>query len=230
MQVLLQTPTPDMRESLDFYTKLGFHRLSEEDPRYFSDGTMVLEINPERFARAGVKLYTPDWSETLQKLREITVVREMEGSYLLSSPCGTWIYLAKQALPPFPPQTDLGPTTLGKHAGLSLEMVDAELGKKIWKTLGFEKETGDLEANGYTVLQNSEGLGVSIMVPMSCPHLFFNPSLTYFNSGKNPEHIVKIREAGIPFAEEVTIFNPDGEVDNVILKDPGGFGFFVFND
>ncbi len=230
MQVFLQTPTPDMRDSMNFYEKLGFHRLSEDNPSYVSDGTMVMQINPQRSARAGVKLYIPDWTGTLEKLKELTAVRELEDSYVLSSPCGTWIYLAKKELPQFDSVADLGPSVLGKHAGLSLEMVDAALGVKIWKALGFVKETGDLETQGYIVLQNPEGYGVSIMVPMSCPHLFFNPSLTYFNSGQNPHIIAKIREAQIPIAEEVTIFNPDGEVDNVILRDPGGFGFFVFND
>ena len=74
------------------------------------------------------------------------------------------------------------------------------------------------------------GLNVSFMVPNVCPHLFFNPSFTYFNSGKNPEIIAKLREAKVPIKEEITLFNPNGEVDNVILQDPGGFGFFVFND
>lgn len=71
---------------------------------------------------------------------------------------------------------------------------------------------------------------VSLMRPLNCPHLFFNPSLTYFNGGRNPEVIAAIRKAGVPISEEITHFNSRGEVDNVILRDPGGYGFFVFND
>ena len=69
-----------------------------------------------------------------------------------------------------------------------------------------------------------------IFAPNACPHLFFNPSLTYFNSGKNLEVVEKLRKADVPILEEITAFNPEGKVDNVILRDPGGFGFFVFND
>ena len=68
------------------------------------------------------------------------------------------------------------------------------------------------------------------MAANSCPHLFFNPSLTYFNSGRNPEVIAGIRAAGIPISEEITIFNKEGRVDNIIIRDPGGYGFFLFND
>ena len=58
----------------------------------------------------------------------------------------------------------------------------------------------------------------------------YNPSLTYFNGGKNLPVIAAIREAGIPITEEITHFNEDGIVDNVILRDPGGYGFYIFND
>jgi hypothetical protein len=34
----------------------------------------------------------------------------------------------------------------------------------------------------------------------------------------------------IKVEEEITAFNPDGIIDNVILRDEGGYGFFVFND
>jgi hypothetical protein len=68
------------------------------------------------------------------------------------------------------------------------------------------------------------------MKPLTCLHLFFNPSLTYFNGGNNLAVIENIRKLGIPITEEITHFNKDGIVDNIIIRDPGGFGFFVFND
>ena len=73
-------------------------------------------------------------------------------------------------------------------------------------------------------------IGVSVMGVHSCPHLFFNPRLTYFNSGKTPMVIAKIRVAKIAITEEISVFNKEGSVDNVVLRDPGGTGFLVFND
>ena len=46
---------------------------------------------------------------------------------------------------------------------------------------------------------------------MMCPHLFFNPSLTYFNGKEgNPKVITAVRDAGIPITEEITHFNREG--------------------
>ncbi len=68
------------------------------------------------------------------------------------------------------------------------------------------------------------------MKPNACPHLFFNPSLTYFNGKNNIDIIAKIRALNISITEEITHFNKEGKVDNIIIRDPGGFGFFLFND
>lgn len=42
--------------------------------------------------------------------------------------------------------------------------------------------------------------------------------------------IEAVRKAGIPITEEITHFNSEGIVDNIIIRDPGGYGFYVFND
>ena len=42
--------------------------------------------------------------------------------------------------------------------------------------------------------------------------------------------IQKIRDLKIPITEEITVFNDQGVVDNIIIRDPGGLGFFIFND
>lgn len=42
--------------------------------------------------------------------------------------------------------------------------------------------------------------------------------------------IKKIRELNIPIVEEISTFNKEGIVDNIIIRDPGGYGFFIFSD
>jgi len=54
--------------------------------------------------------------------------------------------------------------------------------------------------------------------------------LTYFNGKQNLEVIEKIRNNAIPITEEITHFNKEGIVDNIIIRDPGGYGFFIFSD
>ena len=83
---------------------------------------------------------------------------------------------------------------------------------------------------GWISMTNDNDFSVSLMSPNACPHSFYNPSLTYFNNKNNLSVIQKIRDLGIPIEEEITAFNPDGVADNIILRDAGGYGFFIFND
>ena len=229
MHTLIHTPTPNLSKSLDFYQKLGFRTLSAEMPVVVTDGRAVIEINPDRYARAGLRLYGKDWSPVVTKINEYTLVLETSEGHALSMPSGTRVYLA-QGEPQVsftPDETSSG--VLGKYAGLSLETPDMAKSLEMWKILGFDNVMGAVE-QGWLSATNGDGVTVSLMKHNTCPHLFFNPSLTYFNGGNNLPVIAKIRELGIPIAEEITYFNKEGIVDNVIIRDPGGYGFFVFND
>lgn len=228
MQTIIQTPTPNLSTSLDFYRRLNFQILNDSQPTLVAEGNTIIEITPERTARAGVKLYQESWDKEVAALRKITTVSPIKNGYLLSDPSGMWIYLLNgQFKAPNPLATHK--SDLGTCAGLSLESTAIHTAVSIWEALGFTKAMGDIE-QGWVAYQNATGFGISLMQPMACPHLFFNPSLTYFNSGQNLAVIEKIRTAGIPITEEITAFNEQGIVDNVIIRDPGGFGFFVFND
>ncbi len=229
MNTIIQTPTNNIEESLDFYSKLDFQIISESDPCLVSDGKVCIEINPDRFARAGVKLYADSWTSEVEELEKQVNVLKVDGGYLLSDPSGTWIYLIEgQGVAV--ESTGVPASVLGNCAGMSLETTDVQKALNIWQILGFSVTMGTLE-QGWIALENKEKIGLSIMKPNACPHLFFNPSLTYFNGKEdNPKIIQKIRNLNIPISEEITAFNDEGIVDNVIIRDPGGFGFFIFND
>lgn len=229
MNTILQTPTNNLSQSLDFYTKLNFRVLSKENPTLVSDGNAVIEINPDRFARAGVKLYKSDWSSIAKQLKEKTNVLSIKDGYLLSDQSGVWIYLMESNSTIKFNLGEYENSSLGNFAGLSLETTDIQKSIEVWEILGFSKTMGSIE-QGWVAYENQDKMGVSFMQPNSCPHLFFNPSMTYFNGKNNLTVIAKIREAGIPIAEEITHFNKKGIVDNVIIRDPGGYGFFIFSD
>ncbi|NNE98890.1 MAG: hypothetical protein HKN25_07705 [Pyrinomonadaceae bacterium] len=228
-QTVVHTPTKDLGESIDFYKRLEFEMLSEKDPTVFTDGKALVEINPIRHARAGIKMYAEDWSENLPSPDEVGKILETDDGYLLCDPNGVRVYLANGA---FEVDYQAKPESFGltgNYAGLSIEAHDIDKTAKFWAALGFVHKDGDL-AQGWASYSNGSGMDISLMKPLMCPHLFFNPGLTYFNSGKNLTNIGKLREAGIEFAEEITQFNTDGVADNVIIRDPGGYGFFIFND
>ena len=229
MNTIIQTPTNKLKDSVDFYLKLNFKIVSDEDTILVSDGKVIIEINPDRFARAGIKLFNVSWQNTIDELKKVIAVVDTDDGYLLSDPSGVWVYLVES---PFTVKHDLSsitPSILGNFAGLSLETIPMDQSLHIWELLGFSKTMGSIE-QGWISLTNLDGMTVSLMKPLNCPHLFFNPSLTYFNGENNLAIIKKIREVNIPITEEITHFNETGVVDNVIVRDPGGFGFFVFND
>lgn len=228
MQFLYTTPTPDLELSKSFYSSLGFEIDQREKICYAISSQLVIEINPVRTARAGIKIYGIDQDEFFKSLNSYANITKTDAGFLLSDPSNVWMYFENAAIDDI---LDLGANKelCGNFVGMSLESTDIQRSINIWSCLGLKKTMGDIN-QGWVAYGSDSGLNVSFMVPNVCPHLFFNPSFTYFNSGKNPEIIAKLREAKVPIKEEITLFNPNGEVDNVILQDPGGFGFFVFND
>ena len=228
MKTIIHTPTPNIDQSLDFYKKLNFAVLSATD-HLLTDGNAIFEINEDRHARAGLKLLKSSWKEEVDKLEDITTVLPIEKGYLLSDTSGVWIYLIEQEEELQYDLEDIPLSVLGNFAGISLEAVDMERSLAIYEILDFTKTMGDIE-QGWIGLTNHDNFTVSLMKPNSCPHLFFNPSITYFNGKSNPVIIHKIRELDLPITEEITAFNEEGIVDNIIIRDPGGYGFFIFND
>lgn len=229
MNSILTTPTPNLSQSLEFYEKLAFEHWEINGKNFVSDGKVVIEIDANHFARAGVKLYRKSWKESIQHLQKITAIKSLEGGYVLNDSNGVSIYLMDGALDLGYEIKDESRSLLGNSSGLSLEGITISDSYKIWKELGFKITMGGID-DSWMVTANEDGLAISFMGANTCPHLFFNPSMTYFNGAKNLEIIQQIRDLGLPIAEEITHFNKEGIVDNVILRDPGGFGFFVFSD
>ncbi len=228
MKAIFQTPTPQLETSLDFYRSLGFTAIENRQYHFFTDGKAIIEVNPDRYARAGVKLYGR-WREKLPALKALTAVVEKDQSLVLSDGSGSWIYLIEEESFPLAELPAADASLLGNNMGLTLEVVDMAGAVKIWETLGLSISMGSAE-QGWVALSHESGFGLSLMKPFACPHLFFNPSLSFFNGDKNRRVIEDIRAAGIPITEEITHFNKDGLVDNIIVRDPGGLGFFVFSD
>lgn len=227
MQGLIHTPTPHLSSSIDFYLKLGFSQISEK-PICLTDGKAFVEINPDRYSRSGFKFYKESWKVEIDKLKSITEVVPIKDGYLISDGNGVWIYLIEGI-----PEIELSEkeasfSVLGNYMGISLESIDPKKSFEIYLTMGFKLVFGNLEGSYFSLTNN--GFTITLMKALSCPHLFFNPSLTYFNGKNNPEIISKIRTLKIPITEEITHFNKEGIVDNIIIRDPGGLGFFIFND
>jgi hypothetical protein len=228
MDCIIHTPTPNLKDSLDFYNRINFKIVSEKNPTMVTDGQALIEINPDRYARCGIKLFKQSWSQEIAELNKLTAVTPLENYSILADPSGVWIYLVEgQSDTAFKQQEKCFGFT-GNFSGLSLETTDLNRSHEFYGILGFEKSYGSVD-QGWISLSYKNFI-ISLMKPLNCPHLFFNPSLTYFNGNNNLSVIKKLKDAGISFTEEITHFNKDGIVDNVIIRDPGGYGFFIFSD
>jgi hypothetical protein len=226
---IIVAATPNLSKSLDFYDSLDFAHYEDHGTHYVVDGNFIIEVTDQKSIRSGVKLYKTDWSQEVELLKALTPVAEMEDSYVVMDSTGIWIQLVNGSND-LPVDVEFEKASkLGTIAGLSLEGISIPAMNKTWKILGFEKTMGD-ENGGWMATMNKDGLAISLMKINACPHSFYNPSLTYFNGKKNLDIIANIKAAGIPITEEITIFNDEGIVDNVIIRDPGGFGFFIFSD
>ena len=226
MKAIIQTPTPEIEKSKEFYKGLAFKPVSE-DPAIFADGKVFVAINDKPGARVAVKFFVDEPDELSKELEKIGALVVADDGIHTADPNGVRVILTGSDFPYDSEGESFGET--GNFAGISIEAVDFDATIEFWKSLGYEKTMGD-EEQGWVAFANDTDIGISIMKSGMCPHLFFNPGLTYFNSGKNEENIARLRDAGIPITEEITLFNDEGKVDNVIINDPGGLGFFVFND
>jgi len=229
MSIVIHTQTGNLIDSINFYTKLGFQKVDHESQTLVTDGKVLIEINDHKFARAGVKMYKDNWASEVAELEKISKVHKTENGYLLNDPSNVWIYLVEGQHKSTFAEAEKCFSTLGTYSGMSLETMDIDTSIKLWSILGLKHALGEVE-KGWVVYKHDEGLEMSFMIPNTCPHLCYCPSMTYFNGGNNIPVIAKIREAGIPITQEITHFNKEGIVDNVIIRDPGGFGFFIFND
>lgn len=229
MKVIVHTPTNKLENSVNFYQKLGFKVLSKENPVLYTDGKALIEINPDRKARAGLKLYKKVWSAEITKLEAVTKVFKTKEGYLLYDPSGIAIYLVESDFNVALTPADSSFSHLGNYQGLTVESADITKAFNLYEILGFKISMGDA-AKGFVGMESPDNFTITLLAPLNCPHLFFNPSLTYFNGKNNTAVIKKIRELNIPITEEITGFSKDGSVDNIIIRDPGGYGFFLFND
>lgn len=229
MKAIINTPTPELQQSLDFYQSLQYHLVESGDFHYAISGNLIIRINPDRYSRPGLVFYQDDWEKTIDSLSKQYHIIEKDQSQFVSDSNGIIVELCMTEKYPELPSAEKVNELPGNFSGISIEAFDFKKSVSFWSSLGYSIDAGNVEG-GWVSMSNESQIGISLMKFHMCPHLFFNPSFTYFNSGKNLEVIQRIKDVQIPITEEITLFNKEGIVDNIIIRDPGGFGFFVFND
>jgi len=229
MKLLVQSATAILEESIEFFDSLEFEKLQTENNLLFRDSNYIVDINPNRYSRTGLKFYSENWEEAIEKIKELVNIEKFEEYYQLTDPSGTKYFLYPASSYPAYSSNAESKSILGNLMGIGLETNDILLSKKVLEIIGFKQNKGDVNSGWINMNYNDE-YDISLMKSNMSPHLFFNPSLIYFNGEKNPEIIEKVRKKGIEIYEEIRVFNKENKVDNIMLRDKGGLGFFVFND
>jgi hypothetical protein len=225
LQTIIHTPTPSLTASSQFYSKLGFEEFEIATSTYYSAKNLIIEVNQVRFARAGIKIIKQDWSKELDLLRQLVTLFNCEKGEAFVDPSGSWVYLETYEDLERLEQVQI--SVLENYYGVSLETANFAKSIALYEIIGFAvPEKTDAT---YVALQNGE-FSITMMKPHTCPHLFFSPSLNFFNGSDNISIIEKIKQLNIPISEEITHFNKENIADNIIIRDLGGYGFFVFSD
>jgi len=225
MNLVVETACRNVAEVASFYSKLGFEKEVEEKAVYYVSKDLVVSVNDKNSARTGLVFYMK--KEEISELVSSEFNIKDGESYIISAPSGTRVILKEGTLPVW--ENIRVPSELGNYCGISIETINLASSKVFWSKLGFQKTMGDA-SQGWISMKNREGVVISLMAINMCPHIFTNPSLTFFNGKENPKIIEKVRSLDLPIAEEITVFNDQGIVDNIVLRDPGELGMFIFND
>ncbi len=224
MRLVIQTPTPDIDKSIRFYKTLNFEIQEHKSEVFAFDSKVIIRINPERTARVSIQLISSDWT-AVKQASEIIPIND---NHLVLDPNGIWVELIEKDTFIHTLNTNQS-SILGAYNSISIETLNIEKSYTFWETLGFKASPIDF-SKGWLSATSKNQDSVSFLKALQCPHLFFNPSLTYFNGTQNINIINEIKTRGVEVTEGITVFNTENIVDNIILRDPGGLGFFIFND
>jgi hypothetical protein len=226
MILCLTTPAPDLEVSATFLSRLGFEPVSPKS-NLMTDGAAVVDVDTSPRARAGVRLWRGALGREADAILERHGAVAFEGGQLMAAPSGVPVWVMDGP----GPELELGRigALLGTFAGISMETPSLSRSAAFWSGLLDARVAAGGADQGWLTLRRDGMEDLSIMGPLACPHSFANPSLTYFNGERNTDVIRAVRALGIPVFEEVggTESTP---AENVILREPGGLGFFVFND
>ena len=206
MRLIVESPAPNLEKSLSYYKKIGFQSSAWKNGGLCQSKSVTIFLNPDPYSRPCLNLFGAP-----EEAIEV-------------SPSGTWIKLEQENIDiPLVNKESL----LGNYGGVCIETLNLKTSFIYWQAKGF---MGQLEQNvNWCSLKNKNGDLISLLKAKSCPHLFTNPSLAFFNGSNNKTIIQQIKSLQFPITQEV-FFGEETTADNLILNDPGGVGFFIFND
>lgn len=225
--------TPDVKQSLPFYEKLGYQKLTETDapaPRVLlTDGLILLALCEDSKWKGSLTYYAETVAEKVAALEKSGVrfdnKQETGGKVTtatLVDPNGLELTLVQAARSEVskPPGKPL--SRLGQFGELSIETEDVAKSLEFWLKLGFEPtEYMPAQPDAWASIKD-DLLMLGIYRKGHCPHVIRTPSITYFNADA-AERNQKFRQEGMTFIQELS-----GENGDAVAEAPEGQLFFLF--
>ncbi len=232
-RILIQSPAPNLEASIGFYHKLNFVQTYQKDlVHIFSDAAIDIMVNGASSTRLSYVVFTKEIDGLKQRLPETAKLFNHDTGLVTTDPNGVRVYIYPFESNPTLDKSGIREKNVcGNNFGTGIETGRFDDSIQFWHALGYSTNNEITDKTQYATLVQDDCPAITLFAPGICPHAFYNPSLTYFNGKEgNPKVISALLKLGISPVEEITIFNNTGEVDNIIISDPGGLHAFIFND
>lgn len=228
---------PDLRQSLQFYEKLGYKQLTDttsptRHDALLTDGMILLSLRVGSARKTILTYFTENVAEKVEGFERVGVSfdekHETGGKVTgatLTDPNGLQVDLI-QAAPSQVPQPPGKPISkAGQFGELSIETEDVRESLDFWTKLGFEP-TEQMPASTDSWASIADGLlMLGIYVKGYCPHIIKTPSITYFDA-EAAQRIRKLKEEGTTFVQELP--GENGETGHAVARAPEGQLLFLF--
>ncbi|MEZ4777610.1 MAG: hypothetical protein R3D00_30830 [Bacteroidia bacterium] len=224
--VCINLPIFSRRKTPLLFSKLGFVPLGKDllGQTLVTDGTVIVRLDEESEYGAGL-LYFAETVLPLPVGDSISDEVESEWAMEWQSPEGVSLTILQTPHVEMPNAPKGTPTPLGTFYEVSLMTTDFDVSVAWWQKAGFSITYGNPATDNFITLSD-DMIRVGLYRPGSCPHIFNNPAVTYFDSDMAGK-ITAARELGILYAQEIS--NKDGVVSDAIVETEEGWHVFLFS-
>ena len=226
--------TADIRESVEFYERLGFTQATTNDTwqhpyGVLTDGRLFLGLHQRRapsprltFVRPGIAEHLADFAARNIELAVCHTGEEIFNEIGFSDPFGQSVSVleARTYSPVTRRPTEV--SLCGYFGEISFPVTDFEAAKAFWEPLGFVA-TEEVEAPYLHLPLTSDTLDIAFHRPRT-----HDAPLLVFSDPDMPARIARLRELGIAVSSELPRGVPAGA--NAIVEAPEGTVLLLLQD
>jgi hypothetical protein len=207
-----------------FLGTLGFSTIaSDDESTLLTDGNLYFDLRRAEKNKTMLSYCVHDVTNAVEMAQnlEIDIVEKSPHHVIVREPNGLLILLAGPDVVSLRDFEKKPSSLCGTFYEASLETNDVDRSIVWWQNVGFK-----VTAHKDTWCTLDDGkIMIGLYKKGNCPHLFRNPSLTYFEPDMG-ERIAELKKEGIQFLQEEKEIGMKG---HAIAESPDGQYFFLFS-